>query len=196
MQTKAPNPISLVNQSKTNPIIAAFFEISHLKQLYRQGWLKRGIPPERCESVAVHFFGMAVLALLLAEAYHPELDQLKVLRMALIHDIGEIYAGDFTPGDEITPEEKNQLERESVQHVFGKLPHGDEYIHLWEEFESGTSPEAQFIRQVDKLEMILQASIYEHQGWDTLDEFFDCNKLMITLPELQILLENLERKIK
>ncbi len=195
MRTKAPNPISLLDKSAQHPLIAAFFEFSHLKQLYRQGWLKRGIPPANCESVAEHSYGVAVLAFLLAEAYYPELDPLKVLRMALIHDFGEIYAGDFTPGDGIPLEKKNQLERESVQHVFGKLPQGDVFIQLWEEFESGTSPEAQFIRQVDKLEMVLQASIYEHQGWDGLDEFFDCSGLKISLPELRSLFKNLERKI-
>ncbi|MBL7161132.1 MAG: HD domain-containing protein [Anaerolineales bacterium] len=193
MQTKAPNPISLLDKADTLPIIAAYFEISHLKQLYRQGWLRRGIPTERCESVAEHSFGVAVLAFLLAETYFPDLDHLKVLRMALIHDFGEIYAGDFTPGDNIPPEEKNQLERESAQHVFGKLPQGAQYIQLWEEFESGKSPEAQFIQQVDKLEMVLQASVYEHQGWGGLDEFF-CAKEKISLPELQHLLESLVRQ--
>ncbi len=194
MQTKAPNPISFLDESEQHPFIAAFFEISHLKQLYRQGWLKRGIPPEYCESVAEHSYGVAILAFFLAEAYYPELDPLKVLRMALIHDFGEIYAGDFTPGDGIPLDEKNQLERESVQHVFGKLPQGDKYIQLWEEFETGTSLEAQFVRQVDKLEMVLQASIYEHLGWDGLNEFFDCSGLQISLPELHSLIKNLERK--
>ncbi len=194
MRTKAPNPISLLENSETHPFIAAYFEISHLKQLYRQGWLNRGVSAENCESVAEHSFGVAVLAYFLAETYYPDLDAFKVLRMALIHDFGEIYAGDFTPGDKITPEEKNQLERQSVGRVFGKLPHGDAYLQLWDEFESGTSPEAQFVRQVDKLEMVLQASVYEHQGWDSLSEFFDCSRDNISLPELWNLFENLERK--
>ncbi len=78
-----------------------------------------------------------------------------------------------------------------MSRVFGKLPQGNEYIQLWEEFESGTSPEARFIKQVDKLEMVLQASIYERQGWDNLDEFFNCTKHKISSPKLQHLLENL-----
>ncbi|MBL6981661.1 MAG: HD domain-containing protein, partial [Anaerolineales bacterium] len=171
-----------------------YFEISHLKQLYRQGWLQRGVSPDSCESVAEHTFGVALLAFLLADTHYPDLDALKVLRMALIHDFGEIYAGDITPGDNIQPEEKNQLERVSVEQVFGKLPGGNEYIQLWEEYESNTSPEAQFVRQVDKLEMLLQASIYEHQGWENLGEFFDCTNARITLPELTHLVECLERK--
>jgi len=194
MQTKAPNPISLLEESNTHPVIAAYFEISHLKQLYRQGWLQRGIPQEQCESVAEHSFGVAVLALMLAEVINPDLDPLKVFRMALIHDFGEIYAGDFTPGDKIPPGKKYHLERESISQVFGKLPRGDEYIQLWDEFEAGGTPEAQFIQQIDKLEMVLQASVYEHQGWDNLNEFFDCSRHRITSPEIKVLLESLKRK--
>ncbi len=194
MQTKAPNPITLIEETESHPFIAAYFEISHLKQLFRQGWLSRGVSTDNCESVAEHSFGVTILAFLLADSHYPDLDSIKVLRMALIHDFGEIYAGDIMPGDNIQPEEKNQLERQSVEQVFGKLPGGNEYIHLWEEYESGITPEAQFVRQIDKLEMILQASIYEHQGWENLAEFFDCSNAKITLPELTHLLENLERK--
>ena len=194
MQIKAPNPITLIEKTESHPFIAAYFEISHLKQLYRQGWLQHGVSSHTCESVAEHTFGVAILAFLLADTHYPELDPLKVLRMALIHDFGEVYAGDITPADNIQPEEKNQLERQSVEKVFGKLPGRNEYIQLWEEYESDTSPEAQFVRQIDKLEMLLQASIYEHQGWENLDQFFDCTDAKVNLPELTQLLENLERK--
>ena len=88
--------------------------LPQLKQLYRQGWLKRGVPPERCESVAEHTLGVAVLVMLLADTRFPELDAQKVLRMALLHDFGEIDAGDFTPIDGISLQEKHRLEKESV----------------------------------------------------------------------------------
>ncbi len=159
MKTKAPHPISSL-QNNTYPIIRAYFEFVHLKQLYRQGWLARGIPAERCESVAEHTLGVAVTAMFLADSHFPELDSLKVLRMALIHDFGEVYAGDIIPGDAIAPEEKHQLEKDAVTQIFEGLPNGDVYLHLWEEFESGASPEARFVRQIDKLEMALQASVY------------------------------------
>ena len=188
MKTKAPIPVNQLTQN-TLPLITAYFEFSHLKQLYRQGWLRKNIPEARCESVAEHTFGVAVLTMMLAEAYFPELDVLKTLRMSLIHDFGEIYAGDFTPQDGLSPGEKHKLERESIIQIFGRFPFGENYLHLWEEFERGASPEAQFVRQIDKLEMALQASVYEHQHLAELPEFFQSAGIEIASPALHAILE-------
>jgi len=48
--------------------------------------------------------------------------------------------------------------------VFSELPRRAEYLALWEEYEAGTSFEARLVRQVDRLEMGLQATVHEHQG--------------------------------
>ncbi|HEY9829072.1 MAG TPA: HD domain-containing protein, partial [Stenomitos sp.] len=164
MHTKAPLPITFLDGKPILPIIEAYFEFNHLKHLYRQGWLRQGIETQYCESVAEHSFAVALLALLLADSYHIELDTAKVIRMALIHDLGEIYAGYFIPSDAIEPNQKYQLEKQSIIQVFQKLPNGLKWIELWEEFEQGESAEAQFVRQLDRLEMALQASVYEHLG--------------------------------
>jgi putative hydrolase of HD superfamily len=191
MKTKAPNPISRL-QGSQSPIIHAYFEFAHLKQLYRQGWLARGVPEKSCESVAEHTFGVAVTAMLLADAYFPNLDMLKILRMALIHDFGEIYAGDIIPGDQITSEEKHTLEKEAISQIFKGLPNGENYLSLWLEFESGISPEARFVRQIDKLEMALQASVYEHLSFGKLPEFYRSAGQEISTAELQTILQELE----
>jgi putative hydrolases of HD superfamily len=178
MEIKAENPAGLLQEKEAAPIIRAYFELCHLKQLFRQGWLRRGIPRERCESVAEHSFGVAVLALWLSQAYYPQrcsgpsLDQNKVLRMALLHDCGEIYAGDIVPSDAVSAEEKHAWELDAVRQVFNKLPDGESYVQVWLEFEAGESPEAQFIRQLDRLEMGLQASVYTAQGFEGLEQFF------------------------
>jgi putative hydrolase of HD superfamily len=192
IKTKAPNPITRLKKSTPSAIIRFYFEFAHLKGLYRQGWLARGMAPEQCESVAEHSFGVALTALVLAERIFPELDLLKVLRMALIHDMGEIYAGDIIPGDQISDEEKNQLERDSVIRTFGLLTNGTDYIDLWEEYERGISPEAKFVRQIDKLEMALQASVYEHQESKDLDEFFQSARIEISSQPLIAILKELQ----
>ncbi|HYO58827.1 HD domain-containing protein [Archangium sp.] len=64
MQTKAAPPIALLQGRSTLALIEAYFELNHLKQLYRQGWLRVGLARERCESVAEHSFGVALLCLL------------------------------------------------------------------------------------------------------------------------------------
>ena len=192
MKAKAPNPISNLKTSNPSSIIRCYFELNHLKQIYRQGWLVRGIPAERCESVAEHSFGVAVTTMILADCFFPKLDTLKVLRMALIHDIGEVYAGDIIPGNQISSEEKHQLEHDSITQIFAHLPNGDDYITLWKEYEISASPEAQFVRQVDKLEMALQASVYEHQNLENLAEFFQSARSEITSPELLEIMKELE----
>lgn len=191
MHTKAPIATQHLPDGVL-PIIEAYFEFNHLKQLYRQGWLQRGIAPEHCESVAEHSFGVAVLALLLAETVFPELDTHKVMRMALLHDFGEIYAGDITPADGVGRQEKHELEQRSVQRVLGKLPNGAAYIALWEEYDRGDTPEARFVRQMDRLEMVLQASVYEHQSLADLAEFFESVRPVLAASPLQTILQSLE----
>ncbi len=179
METKAENPVLLLKDQQVDPIIGAYFELCQLKQLYRQGWLRRGVSRARCESVAEHSFGCAVLAAWLAQAYYPELDAGKVLRMALLHDFGEVYAGDLIPGDAVQPDEKQRREAGSVAQVFGKLPDGAAWLRLWEEFERNETPEARFVRQIDRLEMGLQAGVYALQGLVEPDEFFASARLAL-----------------
>jgi putative hydrolase of HD superfamily len=191
MEIKADNPITLFDRTQMPVIIQVYLEFNHLKQLFRQGWLRHGIPRDRCESVAEHSLGVAVLALLLAETYHPELDTNKVLRMALLHDFGEIYAGDIIPNDENSTS-KSRLERESMLKVFEKLPNGKNYVSLWEDFESGDSREAHFVRQVDRLEMGLQAAVYQARGYTGLGEILESARRGLVDEELNALLESLE----
>lgn len=162
-----------------------YLEISHLKQLYRQGWLRRGVPRESCESVADHVFATALLAYWLARAHFPQLNADKVLRLALMHDLGEIYAGDIIPQDQIDPATKSTQERVAVEKIFSSLPSGAEYLALWDEFEQASSSEALFVRQVDRLEMAMQAYLYEQQGQGDLQEFFNSADQALDDPHLR-----------
>lgn len=191
MELKAENPITLFSGMDVHPIIEAYFEFNHLKQLYRQGWLKKGLPSERCESVADHTYGTAVLAYFLGQAYFPDLDLSRVIRLALLHDFGEVYAGDLTPEDRVPTNDKEERERQAILQIFTKLPNAEEYLDLWEDYERQSSGEARFVRQIDRLEMALQASIYERQGFTNLDDFFISAKRAILDPQLVALIEEL-----
>lgn len=193
MQVKAAHPAELLQDKEPSSLLAAYFEICQLKHLYRQGWLRRGVSPQRCESVADHVFGVAILAIWFIRAYSLPLDEHKVLLLVLLHEIGEVYAGDITPGDAINPQEKQKLEAQSVTQVLGKLPHGEEYVSLWWEFETGESPEAQFVRQLDRLEMGLQAAVYRAQGLGDMREFFNSAYQSLKEPPLFSLLQEAER---
>ncbi|BAY15557.1 hypothetical protein NIES21_13740 [Anabaenopsis circularis NIES-21] len=193
MQTKAALPMTLLAGKNTLPIIQAYFEFNHLKQLYRQGWLQHGIEPKYCESVAEHSFGVALLGLFLVDIYTIKVDKTKLVQMALIHDLGEVYAGDITPRDKVDQPEKYQLERNSLILILEKLPNCSYWIDLWEEYEQGNSPESQFLRQIDQLEMVCQASVYEHQELANLSEFFTSTKQVFQTPQLQSIFQALEK---
>ncbi len=184
MEQKAENPIQTLEETDVTPLIAAYFELCHLKQLYRQGWLRRGVPRQRCESVAEHTFGAAMLALWLAQTYRQDLDLCKVVQLALVHDFGEVYAGDIIPADGISEQEKSQREAESVRQVFSKLTGGQTWIELWQEFEEGATAEALFVRQIDRLEMGLQAVVYARQGSGDMSEFIESARRALTDGEI------------
>jgi putative hydrolase of HD superfamily len=189
MQTKDTNPSQHLQGKDTTAIIELYFDLCHLKQIYRQGWLQRGISPRRCESVADHSFGVALLVMFLADQYAPHLDMVKLLRLSLLHDVGEIDAGDLTPADGISSADKVQREHASVLRVLRRLPHQDRYLDLWHEYEAGETPEARFVRQVEKLEMALQASVYEHQQLAELGEFFTSTQTALHDTQLQAVLD-------
>ncbi len=193
MHTKAPMSHPPKRDDSLSPVIEAYFQFQHLKQLFRQGWLRRGVGPEHAESVADHSFGAALLAMLLADQLRPDLDVGRVMRLALIHDLGEAHAGDLTPEDGVSAGEKRAREREGVQRILGGLPGEDRYLELWEEYEQSSSPEAAFVRRVDRLEMALQATVYETQGHGDLGEFLATARRDIGGSELAGLMDELDR---
>lgn len=192
MQVKAQNPINFLNEKSTSPFIEVYFAINHLKNLYRQGWLKKGIPTQKCESVADHIFGVTVLVMIFADIFYPELDIGKLLKMSIIHDLGEIFAGDITPEDKISSVEKYNLEKASITRLFKGTQVGNEYLRLWTEYENGKSLEAQLIQQIDKLEMVYQAVIYGLDESKKLDDFYTSFRDNSLFPELTHIFNILE----
>jgi putative hydrolase of HD superfamily len=167
-------------------------EAAQLKQLYRQGWLRAGVPAERCESVAEHSFGVALLALSLAGTRFPDLDAGRVLRLALVHDLSEVFAGDITVHDGVAPAEKSRRERASIRRLLDGLPGGDGLLALWEEYEDQASPEAVLVHQLDRLEMALQALAYERQEGLDLQEFVDSARQSAAWDEVGKLLDEVD----
>ncbi len=84
-----------------------------------------------------------------------------MIRLALIHDLAESRIGDLTPVDRVTSPEKRERERVAFGQIIDGLPEGTSLYDLWREYEAEASPEARVVRQLDKLEMALQALEYE-----------------------------------
>ncbi|MBP7830925.1 MAG: HD domain-containing protein [Kiritimatiellae bacterium] len=178
---------------RTPPVLRAFLDFLHLKRLFRQGWLRAGISRARCETVAEHTLGVSLLALFLADAHFPRINKAKLLRMALLHDFGEIYAGDIIPSDGVSLTRKHAMEKASVRKVLGRLPRGRQYLALWQEFEDGRTAEARLLRELDRLEMALQACAYEREGLADLSRFFESADKAISSPALRQLFREILR---
>ncbi|KAJ7979556.1 HD domain-containing protein 2 [Quillaja saponaria] len=149
-----------------------FLSICHrLKTTKRAGWVLRDIKDP--ESIADHMYRMGLMALIASD--NPGIDRNKCIKMAIVHDIAEAIVGDITPSDGISKTEKSQLEQEAIDHMCKVLGGGlraKEIVDLWMEYEANSSPEAKFVKDLDKVEMILQALEYESDQGKDLDEFF------------------------
>jgi putative hydrolase of HD superfamily len=134
-------------------------EIDRLKSIYRRTYLVDGT---RSENSAEHSWHLALMAMVLAEHANKPLDVGKVIKMVLIHDIVEIDAGDTYIYD--AQGDKEERERLAATRIFGLLPpdQEQEFRALWDEFESGATPEARFASALDRF--IPQLHNYHTQG--------------------------------
>jgi putative hydrolase of HD superfamily len=137
-----------------------FFQIAGLKKLPRSGWkIKVGL--NNSESVAEHSYMMSVMAMVLSDM--KSLNSEKIIKMSILHDWAESKIGDFMP-DEIGYDKKSELENYAMTEILELLPEKiqSNYHDLWNEFLDRDTPESRLVHELDKLEMALQAKIYEN----------------------------------
>jgi len=141
------------------------------------GWLLRGI--RDVESVAAHSFGVAFIAMLLADRARMrgrQVDIEKVLRMALLHDLSEARTGDLpsTIKKYFEPSGIKAADERVVKEMLMELGElGDSYLELWQAYEDRTSLESRLVKAADKLDLLMQAREYEKGGAATLQEFWE-----------------------
>lgn len=181
----------ILEDESSDPLLNLFYESFHLKSLYRQGWLKRGIPKEKCESVADHSFGVVLMSFVIAQQHFPELDLPKVMKLALMHDLPEAFTGDRTPHDNVTVKQKELREGKAFKRLFSRFDNAEDYQKLWKEYSKQSSAEARFVMQIDKMEMVMQASVYEKTMRHDLQEFYDSALNVIFDPKLRKVLQHI-----
>lgn len=120
-------------------------------------------------------YRMGMLSFLIPDA--SSLDRVKCMKIALIHDLAEAIVGDITPYCGVAKEEKRRREHEAIVEISNLIPKlsGDEILQLFDEYESQETPEAQWVKDCDRYDMIQQAFEYEKRDETPLkhQEFFD-----------------------
>jgi putative hydrolase of HD superfamily len=189
------------NDQQARGVLSLIRSAGHLKTTPRTGWLDRGLPATEVESVADHSFGVALLAWVCAVERRRQgaaLNPARVALLALVHDLPEAATGDappYHPGevpsesdaearrafldrrhirDEVAASAKRAREDSAVRELVSALPPAAsaDVQSLWEELRAGTTPEARFVKQVDRLETFLQSRVYQNQAPDApMDSF-------------------------
>lgn len=174
-----PTDINCLQETSSLDIknVLQFLEIVYnLKDSARKGWEIRNIQnPER---IAGHMYAMGIMTFLLGN--DSSLDRVKCMQLALVHDLPECIVGDITPYDGISIDRKHMLEQEAMEKLAGIL--GDDVGKIMEdiynEYRAQETPEARFVKDLDKFDMIFTAALYEKRSRmpGSLQEFFDCTE--------------------
>ncbi|XP_031775887.1 HD domain-containing protein 2 isoform X2 [Apis florea] len=160
----------------------------------RTGWVLKNVPDP--ETIAGHMYRMAMFSFLVDK--NENLDKVKIMQMALIHDLAECIVGDITPSCGIPSEIKHKLEDEAMEDICKLLgDRGPVILEIFREYEKQESPEAKYVKDLDRLDLIMQA--YEYEKRDNipgkLEEFFTTTNGKIRHPFIQKLAsEIIERR--
>lgn len=168
--------------SKNENLINFFIAIGKLKRMPRRGWVLRRV--KNPETIAEHSFRVALLSWFLGEKEKFNLKE--IIKMALVHDLCEIYAGDITPYDKFLTSKKYKIELFEKWPRFSKHEKMEQFLYkhkkewlslikltsklepeirheiikLWFNYKEGLTKEGRFVHQVDKIENLLQALEY------------------------------------
>lgn len=193
-------------------------EIGKLKKMPRTGWIWLGV--KNPETIAQHAFRVAIMSWILAREVEPKLNLGKIIKNSLVHDLCEVYAGDMTPYWGLLPQDakkrrktlkrwirltkkekekrdkiKFEKEKKSLQKLIKKLDRKlkKEIMDNWLDYEKLVSREGRFVKQVDKIETLLQAKEYWKDTksspvfgwWEEISELVDNPVLLEFLEEVK-----------
>jgi len=180
------NPNILTKPIATNKLLNFFLEVGRSKRIIRTGWKLNKVKDP--ESVAEHSFQLSVMAMILADQLG--VDREKLIKMAVIHDLGELITGDlvWSKGKMLDIEKRTQKEEQEMQgilKIFKTINKADEFSSIFQEMVERKSIEAKIFWQLDKLEMAIQALQYERESGKNLEEFFINTDFQLTNPLLR-----------
>lgn len=153
-----------INSEKLKKQIEFIIVIDEMKNVLRRNLLVDG---SRRENDAEHSWHLAVMAMILEEYSADKVDISKVLKIALVHDLVEVYAGDTFAYDVKGNEDKLDREIIAAEKLFGMLKdgQGDEIRALWDEFEAKETPESKYANAIDRLQPLILNYLTNGHTW-------------------------------
>ncbi len=138
--------------------------IDEMKNIFRRNLIIDG---SRRENDAEHSWNLAMLAMLFEEYSTEKVDLERVLKIALVHDLVEVYAGDTFAYDAKGNEDKLNREIESANKLFGILDseQGAEIRALWDEFEAKETPESKYANAIDRIQPLINNYMTNGHTW-------------------------------
>ena len=150
-------------------ILKFYYYNQTLKSKVRSGWDEEHwnieSENERIEMISDHIISAVGLAFAFGSEFKYEIDINKVLKTLMIHEIGEAIIGDVTPFDNVSPEQKHEIEHMAMKQVLGNLNKCDELYQSLLDFDACINPIDKFSHYCDKLEADLQSKVYQEKGF-------------------------------
>ena len=158
------NNFDFINSGKIKKQIEFIITIDEMKNILRRNLVSDG---SRRENDAEHSWHLAVMAMILEEYSADKVDISRVLKIALVHDLVEVYAGDTFAYDVKGNEDKLDREIASADKLFGMLKdgQGDEIRALWDEFEAKETAESKYANAIDRLQPLILNYLTDGHTW-------------------------------
>ena len=181
--------------------IDLFLRANESKMIPRTGWRMHEIKDP--ESVAEHTFSLSFLTMqltpILSDVIDYPLNANKLIKMAILHDLGEVETGDIVVArgssiDIAKREEKEKKEKSGIAKLFKQTDKSNFFLGLFSEMIERQTIEATIFWQLDKLDMAIQALSYEQAEKKDLSEFFENAKVNITHEFLRELLDEVVKR--
>ncbi|WP_432460508.1 HD domain-containing protein [Agarivorans sp. QJM3NY_25] len=149
--------------SDIQKVLDFIVEIEKLKDVHRK---TRPVGLDRYENSAEHSWHVCLAALMLKDSANQPVNIDRVIKMLLIHDLGEVDAGDTIIYASETPELKKK-EQAGLARIFALLPEGqaEQYLSLWLEFEAGETADSKFAKAIDRVPPLLHNLHGDGHSW-------------------------------
>ncbi|MEE1137601.1 MAG: HD domain-containing protein [Acutalibacteraceae bacterium] len=155
---------TFIKNEKIHNQIKFAITIDEMKNIFRRNLLADG---SRRENDAEHSWHLAMLAMILEEYSAEKVDIERVLKIALIHDLIEVYAGDTFAYDAKGNEDKHEREIQAAEKLFGMLDpvQGGEIRELWDEFEAMETAESKYANAIDRIQPLILNYLTDGHTW-------------------------------